>query len=79
MRHQQPLRMPNLNLALQLVVATFAVSALHGALAQNFPTKPIRMVTAGPGGGNDIIARIIAPELSNRLGQPVVVDNRGGG
>ncbi len=47
--------------------------------AQPFPTKPLRMLTAEPGGGSDVAARIIAPGLSAGLGQPVVVDNRGGG
>src|SRR4051812_46095523 len=46
--------------------------------AQNFPNKPIRVVTAEPGGGNDFAARLIAPVLSGSLGQPVVVENRGG-
>jgi len=44
-----------------------------------YPSKAIRwIVTYPPGGGTDIVARMIAPLLSQRLGQPVVVDNRGG-
>jgi tripartite-type tricarboxylate transporter receptor subunit TctC len=46
------------------------------ASAQNYPTRPLRIVTATPGGGNDFLARIIAPALGNALGQQVVVDNR---
>jgi tripartite-type tricarboxylate transporter receptor subunit TctC len=45
---------------------------------QEYPNKPLRMFTAGVGGGNDFLARLIAPNLSNALGQPVLVENRGG-
>ena len=47
--------------------------------AQNYPTKPIRIVTSPPGGGNDFAARLIAQGLQGRLGQPVIIDNRPGG
>lgn len=58
--------------------ATFMLVAL-AAQAQAWPTKPIRLVvTYPPGGTVDTVARIIAPRLSARLGQPVVIDNRGG-
>jgi tripartite-type tricarboxylate transporter receptor subunit TctC len=46
---------------------------------QNFPTKPIRMIVAfPPGGSTDLVARVIAPVMSEKLGQQVVVENRGG-
>jgi tripartite-type tricarboxylate transporter receptor subunit TctC len=48
------------------------------ALAQSFPVKPVRIVTAEAGGGVDLTARLIAPGLSASLGQPVIVENRGG-
>src|SRR5262245_38940763 len=49
-------------------------------VAQDFPTKPIRMVVAGnPGGGGDFAMRIIAPLLSSSMGQQVIVDNRPSG
>ena len=50
-----------------------------GALAQAWPAQPVRMVIPWPpGGGNDILGRMLAEALSPALGQPVVVDNRGG-
>jgi len=63
-------------------VSSFAVAAmvLAGAVgAQDYPNRPIRMVTTNPGGSSDIVARITAQGISGPLGQPVIVENRGSG
>ncbi len=50
------------------------------ARAQAFPNKPIKIIVANPpGGDDDVLSRYIAQEISGPLGQPVVVENRGGG
>ena len=65
-----------------LLLATLGLLVAQPARAQSpaaYPTKPIRMIVPfSPGGGSDFFGRIIAQELSARLGQQVFVDNRGG-
>jgi tripartite-type tricarboxylate transporter receptor subunit TctC len=49
------------------------------AMAQTYPTRPVRWIIGfPPGGGADTVARIIGPWLSERLGQPVIIENRPG-
>jgi tripartite-type tricarboxylate transporter receptor subunit TctC len=59
------------------VAVLAAAAGIAAAQADSFPTKPIRFVTSEPGGGNDIIARVLAEGMTNSLGQRVIVDNRG--
>src|SRR5919202_530089 len=62
-------------------IAAFAVlfSALSALAQEPYPNKPIRIVIGySAGGGNDIIVRVMTPEMSKGLGQPVIVENKPG-
>jgi tripartite-type tricarboxylate transporter receptor subunit TctC len=69
-----------MKLALRTAMLGGLVSALIGAAsAQEWPTRPLRLVVPFPAGGSaDVQSRVIADELAKALGQPVVVDNRPG-
>ena len=61
------------------LIGALLVLAAAVAGAQDYPAKPVRMVVGfPPGGGTDVVARILQPRLSELLGQPVVIDNRPG-
>ena len=75
-------RSKNLVSGLYLYVLSQLVFLFFSSLAsaQSYPSAPIKVVvTYAPGGGSDVLARMIAPELGKNLGQPIIIDNKAGG
>src|SRR5262249_44783168 len=72
-------RMPKFPTTL-LKAAGLLLALTTAALAQDYPSKPVRLIIPfPPGGSNDVVGRVIATHLSDRLGKQVVVDNRDAG
>ena len=70
--------MPTL-LARLMTAAALLLAIVAGAAADEYPSKPIRLIVPfPPGGSNDVVGRLIAKQLSEKIGQQVFVDNRGG-
>jgi tripartite-type tricarboxylate transporter receptor subunit TctC len=70
-----------MNKAIWIAVASFVFAAgfFAPAHAQEWPQRPIRIIVSfGAGGGADIISRILGQSMQERLGQPVVIENRPG-
>lgn len=65
---------------LKSLMAAIAVAcAVSSAAAQDYPAKPIRIIVPfGPGGGGDIVGRIFGQVLQDKLGQPVIIENKPG-
>ena len=69
----------NTFLTVPALCALFATGMANVAQAQNYPVKPVRVVTGfPPGGGIDIMARILAPKMIEALGQQFIIDSRPG-
>ncbi|MBW7382502.1 tripartite tricarboxylate transporter substrate binding protein, partial [Escherichia coli] len=67
----------SLAIAVALAAGTIGASAAHAA--DKYPNKPIRVIVPfAPGGSTDIIARLVTQRMSQELGQPMVVENKGG-
>ncbi len=65
--------------AVALAAGTTGVLATSAAVAADYPTRPIRVIVPfAPGGSTDIIARLVTQRMSQELGQPLVVENKGG-
>ena len=64
---------------LSLLILSLAVVGAGGATAQNYPDRPVRIVTAEPGGGTDLATRLIAQGLAENMNQQVIVDNKPAG
>lgn len=70
----------NMKKVLCFMAAAFPFSVAGVAHAQDFPTKPVRLVVPyGPGGPTDMVARELGHSLEKILGQPVIIDNKSGG
>jgi tripartite-type tricarboxylate transporter receptor subunit TctC len=66
--------------SIRLAAAALLLALTTAVAAQDYPSKPVRLIIPfPPGGSNDVVGRIIATHLSERLGKQVVVDNRGAG
>ena len=64
---------------IQIAAAMTLLLAAGRAAAQDYPNQTVKIVVPfPPGGGVDVVARVIAPRLSEMLGQSVIVENRGG-
>ena len=69
------------NVAVAAVIALFALASgsFATAFAQSYPARPVHVVVGfAPGGSADVVPRVVAEELSKRLGQPMVIDNKPG-
>ena len=70
--------MPIQRFAVRVCLLAVTVLGSTSVSSQDYPNKPIRIITGSPGGNGDFTARLVAQGLSSNVGQPVIVDNRSG-
>src|SRR4029453_16192583 len=71
--------MPSIRSLVAVLAFASAAAFVPGAIAQNWRTKPVKLIAVFPAGGSvDQVARILAQQLIEQTGQAVIVDNRGG-
>jgi tripartite-type tricarboxylate transporter receptor subunit TctC len=71
--------MPKVAAAVLIALAGTMLASSRPAVAADYPARPITLIVPYPaGGGNDVIARLVAAKMSASLGQPIVIENRGG-
>ena len=68
--------MSTARIAARMFICGLAVLSTGMAAGQDYPNKPVRIVTSAAGGASDVLARVIAQGITGPLGQPVIVDNR---
>ncbi|MBU3631515.1 tripartite tricarboxylate transporter substrate binding protein [Polynucleobacter sp. AP-Melu-500A-A1] len=68
-----------MKLYIKFLALIFSILMVGLSYAESFPDRPIKLIVGyAPGGGTDLVARVLAPYLSKALGQPIVVDNKPG-
>lgn len=78
-RREIAMRMPSLRAAVAVSICIGTLMLSFAVYAQDYPTRPIRIVVpTPPGGSTDLASRLLAPLLSQALGQPIIVENRAG-
>src|SRR5689334_17403678 len=78
-REESAMRRVLRSLGLAVLCPLLAFAGLEAAFAQTYPDKPVKLVVPfAPGGPADALGRILGEKLTQRWGQPVVVENRGG-
>jgi tripartite-type tricarboxylate transporter receptor subunit TctC len=78
-RHLREYPKSGMRVVISIISVAAVASSTKMARAQDFPNRPLRIVTSGAGSSNDFISCLIAPGISGPLGQPVIVENRPSG